>query len=115
MALSDYLTGDEWDACWYFYCGKGGNFGESMHSTIDAMLAKGYRFRGLDERGAKDHQISSNNPSKVLIFLGNPHNVDIMALLENGRRFVKENAPDLLEETDEEWAEQLIAAKSEGK
>ena len=115
MALSDYLTGDEWDACFYTSLGQhaGANFGESMHKTIDALLASGYKFAGLDESGNKSQQVCDGiNAPKLCIFLGNPHKVDILHILDNGRTFIKQYLPNLVDETDEEWAEQIAKAKA---
>jgi len=113
MALSDYLTGDEWDACFYASFGQhhAKNFGESMHKTIDALLSSGYNFPGLDETGSKLRQVEDGvNAIKVCIFLGNPHKVDVLNILTNGRNFLKEKLPSLVDETDEEWAEQIKEA-----
>lgn len=106
MALSDYLTGDEWDGCFYAMLKKHAapDFGTSMRMTIDALLAKGYVFSGLDEKGNKKQQVCNGvNAPKILIFLGNPDQIDIPAILNNGRKFVKANIPEALGETDEEW------------
>lgn len=114
MALSDYLTDDEWDAC--FYASMGGkavsnDFGAAMHKTIRALLEIGYEFQGLDGDGNKKQQLPSGNASKILIWLGNPHHVDILAILENGRNFLKKHRPDWVDETDEEWAKQMEDAR----
>lgn len=105
MALSDYLTGDEWDACFYRYCEIGmGNFGNSMHQTIQDLLKTGYKFSGLDEHGNKRCQVENGiNASKVCIFLGNPYGCDISEILANGRKFLKEHAPGLVEISDEDF------------
>ena len=115
MALSDYLTGDEWDACFYASMGQhaSSNFGDSMHKTISCLLAAGHVFPGLDENGGKLCQVENGvNASKVCIFLGNPYKVDVLACLERGREFLKQTLPDLVDETDEEWAEQMASAKA---
>jgi len=40
--------------------------------TINALLAKGYVFSGLDEKGNKKQQVCNGiNAPKILIFLGN--------------------------------------------
>lgn len=115
MALSDYLNDDEWDACFYASMGlhRADNFGASMHKTIDHLLANGYEFSGLDLGGNKREQVPSSNAFKVCMWFGNPHNVDVLAILENGRKFLKVHSPDLVDETDEEWAEQITAAKED--
>ena len=108
MALSDYLTNDEWDACYYvaMIAHRGENFGDSMQQTITALLKNGYRFTGLDEYGMKLEQVEDGiNAPKILIFLGNPNKIDTLPLLENGRRFLKLFAPALLAEPDELWDE----------
>lgn len=115
MALSDYLTGDEWDACFYASLGphSGANFGESMHKTIDALLAVGHDFPGLDDEGKKFQQVDGGvNAPKVCMFIGNPHGCDPLGILDNGRRFLKEKLPDLVTETDAEWDEQMKVARS---
>lgn len=108
MALSDYLTDDEWDACFYAHLNhEASNFGEVMHDTIDALLREGYTFQGLDEKGNKLRQIHSKNPSKILIFLGNPENYDVLSVIKNGREFLKKHCNHLVAETDAEWEEKL--------
>jgi hypothetical protein len=106
MALSDYLTSKEWDACFYLSFGKHSapNFGASMHLTVDYFLSKGYRFEGLDEKGERVQQVENGvNAPKVLIFMGNPYNLDVEKVVRSGREFVKERFPELLQETDEEF------------
>lgn len=106
MALSDYLTGDEWDACFYAMLKKSAapDFGTSMHMTIDALLAKGYVFSGLDEKGHKKQQVCNGiNASKIMIFFGDTDGIDVVGILNNGRQFVQKNIPELLGETDDEW------------
>lgn len=105
MALSDYLTSDEWDACLYMMQrGEDANFGDAMHRTIQSLLSAGYQFAGLYADGNKKQQIpGTNNGKKLCIFLGNPHNCDVAAILDNGRNFIKKHLPDLVGETDEEW------------
>lgn len=114
MALSDYLTSDEWDACFYAAAGQHAapNFGESMHKTIQALLESGYRFPGLDEDGNKRVQVENGvNAPKACIFLGNPYKCDIIHILDRGREFWKQHLPRLVDETDEEWAAQQTDAK----
>ena len=107
MALSDYLTGDEWDACYYvaMVAHKGENFGDAMHQTITALLKNGYRFSGLDEYGMKMEQVEGGvNAPKILLFLGNPNKIDPLPILDNGRRFLKLHCPELVVVgTDAEW------------
>lgn len=113
MALSDYLTDDEWDACFYASHGinQAENFGASMHKTIDKLLEKGYVFRGLDAQGNKAQQIPSGNSVKVCIWLGNPYNVNVLEVIKNGRKFIKEHCPELLSETDEDFEQQIKEAE----
>lgn len=116
MALSDYLTGDEWDACFYASMGQcqADNFGESMRKTIQCLLDRGYVFPGLDETGSKLCQVEGGvNAPKICIFLGNPHNVDVLGCLENGRDFLKRVAAELVGETDEEWVAQMEEARED--
>jgi len=115
MALSDYLTGDEWDACFYASMGQhaGLNFGESMHKTIDALLANGYVFSGLNEKGHKLRQVCNGiNAPKVCLFFGNPHNVDVLRILNNGRLFLNQHLPSLVDESDDDWAKQMEDAEN---
>lgn len=113
MALSDYLTGDEWDGCFYVMATHGGdNFGQVMHRTIDELLKAGHEFPGLDENGNKEAQVENGiNAPKVLIFLGNPEGINVEAIVRNGRNFIKKEAPALLKESDEEWEKFLRDAK----
>ena len=113
MAKSDYLTDVEWDACFYVYLKGGRDFGAAIDFTVDYLLKQGYKFAGLDEYGNKAHQIHSSNSSKVLIWLGNPHNCDVLEIIDNGRTFLKKYAPDLVDETDEDWEKEQVAAKKQ--
>lgn len=108
MAFSSYLTDDKWDACFYasFGASAAPDLSTSMHRTVDLLLARGYRFRGLDERGNRMTSVTSNNGKKLCLWLGNPYKVDAVGLMNSGRSFLKKHAPDLLGETDEEWAAQ---------
>ena len=109
MALSDYLTSDEWDACFYANIHGGtSNFGESMRNTIAKLLKTRYKFPGLNEDGSKKVQVENGvNAPKVCIWLGNPYNCDVLEILQNGRNFLKQHCPELIGETDEEWDEIL--------
>ncbi len=112
MALSDYLTDAEWDACYYAFAGQHAapNFGESMHRTIESLLQSGYRFTGLDEFGNKRQQLPSNNPRKLcMMWFGDPKptKADIMRIFDSGRAFLKQHLPALVDETDEDWAKQM--------
>lgn len=118
MALSDYLTSEEWDACFYASLGQHatGNFGSSMHKTIDALLAVGHNFPGLDENGGKFCQVCNGvNAPKVCIFFGNPHKVDVLIILNNGREFLKSQLPSLVDETDAEWQKQMKETRERTK
>src|SRR5690606_6743273 len=115
MALSDYLTGDEWDACFYASLGQNqsDNIGESMRKTIADLLAAGHDFPGLDENGDKRVQVCSGvNAPKMMVFFGNPGGVDVLEILDNGREFLKRKLPTLVDETDEEWHGQIEKARS---
>lgn len=118
MALSDYLTGPEWDACFYASMGQhsADNFGDSMTKTIRALLDSGYVFSGLDNEGCKANYIGGpENARKVMLFFGNHGNVDVLEILDSGRRFLQRILPSLIDETDDEWAEQMTRARtSEG-
>jgi hypothetical protein len=116
MALSDYLTGDEWDACFYTSMGQrhADNFGDSMDKTIKCLLDSGYRFPGLTEQGNKKEQVCDGiNAPKCCIFLGNPYHADVLQILDNGRNFLKIHAPKLVDETDADWKAQMDKAKEE--
>ena len=66
------------------------------------------QFPGLDKDGNKKQQVCNGvNAPKICIWLGNPYKVDMLDCLENGRRFLKEKLPSLVDETDEEWAAQM--------
>ena len=114
--MSDYLTGSEWDACYYASLGQHacGNFGESMHKTIDALLESGYVFTGLDDTGNKRVQVCNgvNAPKLMTLFFGKQDGVDILDVLDSGRRFLKQYLPALVDETDDEWSEQLQKARA---
>lgn len=115
MALSDYLTGDEWDACWYAFFGKhlAPNFGESMHMTIQALLKSGYVFPGLDDNGNKKEQICDgiNAPKFSGMFFHTLSKEEKIQIFDNGRNFLKEHLPSLINETDEEWQEIINETK----
>lgn len=116
MALSDYLTSDEWDACFYASFGQHAskNFGESMRKTIDALLKIEYVFEGLDSYGNKLQQVENGiNAPKVCIWLGNPYNVNVLNCLTKGRNFLKQYLPSLVDETDEQWEIEIEQAKKE--
>lgn len=111
MAISDYLTGSEWDACFYVhitdsYKGRSKNLGDSMEKTINILLKSGYKFQGLDEKGEKKCQVENGiNAPKLSLWFGNPDGITITTLLDNGRNFLKQHYPELVGETDEEWKE----------
>jgi hypothetical protein len=110
MALSDYLSESEWDACLYrILHNEPTDFGDIMHKTINSLLANKYKFQGLTEEGYKKEQIpGTRNPQKLVqFFLGEPKGILISEVLTSGRDFLKLNAPDLVEESDESWIEQM--------
>lgn len=112
MALSDYLTSEEWNACFYRLNtqtrGETVNFGVIMRETINELLSNGYQFEGLNEKGHKKRQICNGvNAPKILLFMGNPKSLSVCAILEDGRDFIKEHLPHLLFETDAVW-EQIL-------
>jgi hypothetical protein len=113
MALSDYLTNKEWDACYYASLGqhRSENFGESMKKTIAKLIEKGYKFRGLTDDLKRIEQVPSNNANKILIFFGKTEGIDIHDILNNGRIFLKEHCPELVDESDEEWVLAINAFK----
>lgn len=110
MALSAYLSGDEWDACFYASFGKSqaADFGSSMHMTIDALLAAGYEFEGLDKNGDRVKPIGDiENAPKLLVFFGQCSKAEVLQFLKNGRDFLKKHCPALVNETDDEWNQNL--------
>lgn len=118
MALSDYLTSDEWDACFYTSIGQHNlnDFGELMHKTIDKLIETGYKFEGLDEKGDRKIQIpNTKNGEKLCMFLGNPYNIDPLKVADNGRNFLKTHCPELVNESDEEWEKIINEIKEENK
>lgn len=116
MALSDYLTDSEWDACYYAFAGqhRAPNLGESMRKTIDLLVSKGYQFSGLDSSGNKHVQVPSNNAEKFCVAIGLKKELAtaefIMSIFESGRTFLKQHAPELVDETDDEWEQQKVDA-----
>jgi hypothetical protein len=77
-----------------------------MHKTIEKLLKTGYRFPGLGDDGSKNCQVENGiNATKVCIWLGNPYNCNLLEILNNGRNFLKEHCPELVDETDDEWTE----------
>lgn len=113
MPLSNYLTDAEWDACFYAFFGQhhADNFGASMLRTLDYLRSRGYRFAGLDGPEGPEF-VESRNMEKVVAIMGGPAALDIPAVLDSGRSFLKQHAPDLVDETDEEWAAQQADALS---
>lgn len=111
MALSDYLTGDEWDACFYRNLLSediSPSFGHSMKETIQELLKRGHKFPGLNNDGSKKQQVEDGvNAPKIGIFFGNSEGLNVRAILRNGRNFLKENYTDMVLETDEEFEDLL--------
>jgi len=124
MALSDYLTNDEWDGMFYVFVGPGneyGDLGACMHTIIEKLLSKGYEFQGLDGEGHKKEMLGGHNAPKVAYLFsrvfGTPFekdSVDPGKMLLNGRAFIKEHLPELLTESDESWQE-FVDALKQGK
>lgn len=105
MALSDYLTSDEWDGCFYYYAGLGElDFGASIKELIPKLIAKGYRFTGFDKDGNKFAKIhNTGNAEKLVTAMFDNGKADLRKALISGREFIKKHAPELLTETDAEW------------
>lgn len=114
MALSDYLTGPEWDACFFRFAfdnPEGKDLGSSMRETINFLLEEGYEFSGLDSSGNKITQVENGiNAPKVCIFLGNPYNCNITEIFNSGREFLKEYLPEKNIFSDEEWEKMVEEA-----
>jgi hypothetical protein len=119
MALSDYLSSEEWDACYYasFFACQADNFGDSMHQTIEKLLASGYKFQGLDENGHKHHQVSgTNNPQKLMkAWFGEDNGVVLSEVIANGRNFLKQHCSSLVVETDAQFEEAIAALREHEK
>ncbi len=117
--LSNYLTDDEWDALLYLVYGPlgeehEGNLGQTMDAGIQEMLELGYVFEHLDEAGEPDiekGESDSINWMKVQIFTGNPHHLDPLEHAAGGRAFIKQNTPELLHDTDDEFEEGIATAR----
>ena len=119
MALSDYLTSDEWDACYYVHYGRMGegvvSLADSMHKTIDKLLEKGYKFSGLDEKGQKLQQVENGINAEKLVgaMMGTMQLSEAIEIFGKGRAFLKEHCPEMVDETDEEWEAQKKEALEE--
>ncbi len=112
MALSDYVTSDEWDACFYVWRAFGiADLGSAMRSTIQHVSAKGYEFRGVTPEGRKLQQVANDNPKKLVALIGGENPALLIKCFENGREFLKRHDPELVRETDDEWAEALAELK----
>lgn len=115
MALSNYLTGDEWDACFYASMGKcaAPDLTQSMRKTVDHLLKNGYTFEGLDEDGDSVKQVGDGENAPKLATLMGIESMDVNKVLEmlnNGRRFISEHCHKLLNESDEDWDRQTKEA-----
>jgi len=110
MSLDDYLTEEEWNACFYAHSKgilKTEHFGQSMLLTIQALLKADYHFRGIDDKGGlKQKMDDGKNQKKLQFFFGNPENLDGFPWLENGRQFLKDHLPDWIE-SDQEWKKMM--------
>lgn len=125
MALSDYLTSTEWNGMFYMFAGprEWHDLGQCMRVVIEELLKVGYCFEGLDEKGQKKEQVGDGVNAPKLAFLfealfgrsgyESRRDIDSLALLADGRTFIKDHAPALLHESDESWEEMYNAAKSE--
>lgn len=111
MALSDYLTSDEWDACFYRWVSAGiSDFGTAIRETVFGVAKTGYVFEGVTAECEKIKQIpNTNNADKVVaIVKGDRHPGQLLVTsLVKGRFFIKRNAPSLLSEDDAKFAEIL--------
>lgn len=65
--------------------------------------------------GNKRQQVCNGiNAPKVAMMCGLGHQgIDVLSVLDNGRRFLKQNLPSLVDESDEDWATQLVVARAE--
>lgn len=110
------MTDDEWDACFYVFKGPNwpvDNFGACIHIVIAEMLQEGYVFSGLDSAGEKSCQVPSGNAAKFVAAMGlGSNDVDFLAILENGRRFIQKHLPARVTETDDYWAQMVADAKA---
>lgn len=115
MALSDYLTGEEWDACFYLHIHDNlrrqkttepmMSLGDHMHYLIAELLRRGYKFSGLDENGNKKQQVCDGiNAAKFSgLFFGEWQPEPIRQIMESGRNFMKQHCAELVFESDEDW------------
>lgn len=117
MALSDYLTSEEWDAIFYMMADpnveeKAQNFGHAMRIQIERLQEAGHVFPGLDAEGNKVKQIASDNPEKIFAML----NEDAGKLVDcyaEGRKYLKEHYPGLVFDTDETYEQEIKEAREE--
>lgn len=111
MTLSSYLTGDEWDACFFLLMQEKletTEFDSLVHQTVDKLLKTGYVFSGLDEKGVEKEPVGEEiNTEKLGYFEGGATLEDIKKILLNGRKFLKQYLPDSLKQTDEEFNKEL--------
>ena len=114
MSLCDFLTDEELDACFYRYiqAGSNGQFGDVMHDTVERLMATGYRFRLLDESGVTPGAKALFKTWDLQFFLGKRHDASPLEIMQNGRQFIRSNAPELLGETDEEWALRMAKGRA---
>lgn len=105
MAISDYLTSDEWDGCYYVFAGHDKlNFMEVIRMVVPALYDKGYTMQGLDRECNRVQTVWSSNAHKlVAVMAGTQQHIDLRGALINGRNFIKQHLPELLKETDEQW------------
>lgn len=114
MTLSDCLTDDEWDGCYYIYLLHAKNnlsIGDVIRAVVRSLYEKGFYCKGIDINGNKLAYVPNNNDRKLKAALTGVNTYDMQHSLENGRKFIKEHLPEQLGETDDEWKTFLELAK----
>lgn len=104
MAISDYLTNDEWDGCYYVFMSQNQlNFSEVIRSVVPALYEKGYQVQGLGRDCSRIQYGWGGNAKKLVAAMCGTGDADLRACVINGRNFIKQHLPELLRETDEQW------------
>lgn len=107
MALIDYITSQEFDACFYtFIVDKRPTFEIAVDETVKNLLHSDYKFEGIDRSGNRVRKVRCDQKTKKLvnIWFKGKGEVDPRTMLNNGREFLKKVNPSLVKETDEEFA-----------
>lgn len=109
MALADYLTDDEWNACLYLYASHSlsgiRDFNAALREAVPLMLRAGLSFKGLDAAGLEVAKVSSSNAEKFvrMFFYSKTDHALVMSWIGAGRAYLLSRCPSLVKETDEDW------------